>query len=552
MMQHRSTVLAAFLSILLMGLMASGCTSGDLFTALPGQYRGSINQDLDEATVTQKSAGLLEVYNQSSKGAAPIRFQVQREKAGELRLLLKDLNHPDLADLVLKKSSPTCLASKEDKAVSAVLCFNGVDLSVALNWGTETLTISVSRVDPNDHPSVDRTSKSYSVSELFQKALDQNFDSAIEFQRVVQAKLTTENDYLNLIPHLSLNSVLNIAALTDLGYLKAVGDIVPFLFPTRWLEAKEAKLKSEAEFDAWILSKANAANVVEGLSYSVAQGEQVLSIIEANEKFIASVRDQVQMRERTGLMQAGASDDIESIVNSIDEGKDALVSNVHSEKISLAQAVGLDYYDSIGNVTAPDMPTLDGVAFYDDAAIAKLSDVAMDRSYELRQISSLIGVSRLNHTASYFQWLDPSGDRNGGLGFDLLTYEKVSASQTQQLIVQREKLEAGIAGKVAATADLANESLKSYQLMSRGVEIQNRRVQRHLNNMSMGIAFSMSDLTNALQEKLKAQIGLLNAQYSYLIVQGNLNRLLLAGNYENIPTDVAQSGWIIGPEKKEE
>ena len=539
-------------------LVLGGCNLQDLAATMPGQYHGTlvtkhgavVEQGPNLTTVSMKSKGVLELNSQPENGGFPVLFLIQAERAGEVTLTLENWSNSSETKLLLKPSSSNCVAtapSGEASSIFAVLCLTGTDLSVDVNWGPglDALTLSVSRVDPSIHPVFERSSKSYSVSELFQQALNQNFDSVIEFQRVVQAKLNTETDYLNLIPHLSVNSVLNIAALNNLGYLKAVGDIVPFLFPTRWLEAREAKYRSEGEFDAWILSKADAASLVEGLSESVARDEQILSVINDNESFIVGVRDQIREREQTGLMQAGASDDVESILNAIEEGKEALISNVQAAKASLAEAVGMDYYDAVSDVKLPDLPSLDHMMPYEKEAILKLQDVAIDRSYELRQMSSLIQVSRLQHTASYFQWLDPSGDREGGLGFDLFTYEKISAARTQELIAKREKLEAGILEKVAITAGRANESLKSYQLTSTGVEIQTRRIQRHLSNMRTGIAFSMSDLTNALQEKLKAQIGLLQSQYSYLIVQGNINRLLLAGPYSNLPTDRGEPGWVI-------
>lgn len=385
----------------------------------------------------------------------------------------------------------------------------------------------------------------YTVAALLKQAMNQNFDSPIQFQRVVQAKLRTETAYRNLLPHLEINDVLNIAALNLLGYLKAVGDLVPFLFPTRWLETKADQYKLEAEFDAWILTKADAMNLAEGLAYSALRDDIVLSAIQDYQIYLAGIRDKVRERERAGLLQIGSSDDIASIINNLDRGNAVLSENAVQERISLAQAAGFRNFAAISGIQPPDDEPIDDIQPYDDATIKRLADLSLDRSYERRQMAALINASRVNQKASYFQWLDPAGERDGSLGINLGSYVKIAKSETQELLAKKEKLEAVLTDSVARAASLSNQYLASYQLARAGVDIQDRRVKRHSQNMETGINFAMSDLTNSLQEKLKAEIELVQAQYNYYVARANLNRLLLAGPYAVLPTEHGQPSWII-------
>lgn len=63
--------------------------------------------------------------------------------------------------------------------------------------------------------------------------------------------------------------------------------------------------------------------------------------------------------------------------------------------------------------------------------------------------------------------------------------------------------------------------------------------------MQSGINFSVIDLSNALQEKLRTQIEILKNQYAYYIANSNLNRVLLAGPYADLPNGRGELPWII-------
>lgn len=541
-------------------LMLTSCKN-DMIKKSVGQYRGTtsirkagfVRQALVSAEVKLQSRSEIEILVRGADGADDtnltfIRIMSDR-KPKEVSFLF-----PTWGDIriPLKKESKTCFVSKSSEVYSVTLCFNGVDLTIDLEKSAmsqtsathDAFTLAVSRTTGTDQP-VFEIPQIYTLAQLFQRSMDQNFDSPIQFEKVVQAKLKMQTAYLNLAPHFAIIGVLNFAAGNLLNILKAVGDLVPFLLPTRWMEMKAAKYQRESEFDAWILTKANSANVVEGLALCVLRDNLIVQTIEDNRRSILQVRDQMRLGENAGLVQAGTSDDIQSIINLLDRSTEALKDTLIQEKMALSEASGFNNFAAIQDVQSFEEIPVEHRRHYSDLEIIQLSNTALDRSYERRQLNALIGASRIGEKERYFQWLDPSGDYRGGLGINLVPYVRIGISQTQELIGKRHKMEAELMNKVGRTAVFANQALGEYALARKGLDIQNRRIQRQFNNLQSGINFSMIDLSNAVQEKLKTEIEILRNQYAYYIANSNLNRVLLAGPYADLPTERGELPWII-------
>ena len=115
-----------------------------------------------------------------------------------------------------------------------------------------------------------------------------------------------------------------------------------------------------------------AANITEGLALGILRDEAILDAILKNRKAIASVRDEIVERERIGLMQAGSSDDVAAVVNSIDQGYSSILSAISDEKMALAQAAG----------------------FFNSAAVSEVSDSAAKRPWKARNPMTIRRLKR--------------------------------------------------------------------------------------------------------------------------------------------------------------
>ena len=323
-----------------------------------------------------------------------------------------------------------------------------------------------------------------------------NFDSQVAFQQFVTAKLTAQNSVLNLLPHFTTNDVLNVASLNFLNIGKTVGDLVPFLLPSHWFHARGARFQSDAEYDGWVLMRADSVNIVEGLVFAVARDQTAIQLLEDDEDSIGQIRDEIVQREQSGLLQIGSSDDISSVLNSIDQAISLLDTNIREERASLAQAVGFQNPDAIAQITDVPNDPIDGATPPDGQALAAQ---VLKNSVELRQMDALIEMAKWNRRARIFNWLDPSGDSSGGIGFGLGDYVAIGASEQQTVQVKRDQVRSILMEKTTVALDDAKQTLQAYSLASDGVDIQTRRIFRLTQNLKSGLAFALSDLVDALE-----------------------------------------------------
>lgn len=531
-----------------------GCNPPDALQASPGKYHGIwYSQSPGKSAETPVEVDVVAVSNLeysftvspsssvSTETFPKFDVKILRKKKISLDIYSIPPQHLELVPVYANCYGTPGEGNSPGTPVRSLICGNGVDIN--LNFGGQSMwvALTVTLEDSRNRPALE-TPAVYTLLDLMARAKDRGFSSAIDFDRVLEAKWKTQNAYLNLIPHLSINSVLNVASLNLLGSLKAVGDLVPFLFPTRWIDAKAAHFESEAEFDGWILSQADGMNIVEGLGIGVLRDEKVIEVVRKNLDSIRSLRTQVVQREKAGLMQAGSSDEITSIMDALDAAIADLSASLIQEKMALAEGSGFFNPVAILEVGDPNPPKIRIQKPYDTQTTEGLSQTILDASFERKQMDSILAVARLNHSASYFQWLDPSGSRDGGFGIGLIPYVKISAAQVDELTDRRSKVIAELSESASRAAALANAALDRYEISQANLAVQKRRVKRHLGNLRTGIGFSMSDLTSALQEKMKAEMESLQAEFEDRLAVADLNRLMLAGPYASLTFEAMPSG----------
>jgi hypothetical protein len=372
----------------------------------------------------------------------------------------------------------------------------------------------------------------FTLEQLIERARSSNFDSQNAFQQFVQAKLSAQNALLNMLPHFSASTVLNIASLNFVTIAKSVGDLVPFLLPSHWFHARGAKFQSDAEYDGWVLMRADAVSIVEGLVLAVARDQGAIALLYEDEDSIRQIRDEIVQREHSGLMQVGSSDDISSVLNSIDQAISLLDTNIREERAALAQAAGFQNPDAISGITGIPNDPIDGLTPPDGTALA---ESVLANSVELHQMDALIEMAKWDRRASYFNWLDPSGDPAGGIGFGLGDYLAIGKSQQQQVQIKREQVRSILMEKTTLTLDDAKQTLQAYALSSDGADIQARRISRLTQDLHSGIAFALSDLVDALEKQSNNEVQSLADRFAYYEIQSRIDRLTFGGVYSDLP-----------------
>jgi hypothetical protein len=375
------------------------------------------------------------------------------------------------------------------------------------------------------------TPKSYSSDQLRDRGIGLSFDTRIEYEHVVQARLAAEAAHANLAPHFSFNTFFSLVSLDLTSLLRSIGDLAPFLLPTRWAKAHQAGQQATAETYAWYAMRGDAGTTTEGLAYAVMRDEKAVSIQQTQLQRITTYRDQVKGQEQLGLVPRGTSDEITSLVNATQLSITLMQETLSEEYTALALAAGFVNPHAISSVTPGSLPDPGSPDPIDESQLAQ---IAVLRSVELRQMDQLISEARSSRTERLYSWTDPSGDSSGALGFGLVDYVRTGNSQLEELEVRRDQLRAVQLQKVANAVTEASGSSKSYATAKSDLDLEETHLSRLLGDIQLGLSESVLTLINAFQARMKSELDVNNAQYAYYNAVTKVNRLSLSGPYANI------------------
>jgi hypothetical protein len=124
----------------------------------------------------------------------------------------------------------------------------------------------------------------FSVSDLIERSRTHNFESLVEFQKVLEAKAQALLVYTNLFPHITVGDGMVFLGLSYLFALRSVGDLAPFLLPSRWYRAAEGRDQLRAEKQAWIIMDLDGMNITESLAHSARRDSEVLKKLAQEKK----------------------------------------------------------------------------------------------------------------------------------------------------------------------------------------------------------------------------------------------------------------------------
>ncbi len=502
-----------------------------------GDYQGSVirlNEGIlqklpIQAVASDVSGGKATIQLSRADGTRDELITLSDVSSSSLKLLIPSLGTQPIE----LKADQSCLIgtgdlrirlcpARDEIVIEAARTSSGAGIySLSLDWFP---IFKPMRLEP---------AKSYGLDEAVANAFRMSFDDRIEFQRVMQAKHRTANSYLNLIPHLTINSILGLTQYTNVqGLLGIVGDLVPFLLPSRWFRAKADSLDAEAEQDGLILMRADAAEQILGLAYLFDRDKRIETDYEGAIQEAEQAHGQVQTDEFLGEFPPGTADNLKTTIDGMKLDLAVLELTINEEKTSLAQSMGLMNPDGVTDLSMPQ----------DDSKIAQAQSIdgksilalALDRSFELRQLDFLIQAAQEVKTADYFDWMDPTGDPSLGLGAGLGEAVAVQSSKINELEIDREQLQSQVYQEVTDVTAEHNEALKAYRLASDDLTTQERRFNRTQELLNFGKDVSVLDLVTVYQDRLKAKINVLNSIAAFEISRAKLDRLELEGYFSQL------------------
>lgn len=506
-----------------------GLYQGLLVTQVPD---GAEGQYLARARVIKEGEHgyLLRVMTLSRSQTRYWRFSITVENNERVRVSTRRINGGGEARITLHKINDECFGSQQE---DARMCFAGGELYFELparTSGERFMLLAEPATGRAVAPPME-TPRTFSMAEITDRTINHGFDSRIEFERVVQARLNAEHAMLSLLPRITANTVLSFIVFGALGPLAIIGDIAPFLFPTRWTQARQQAILADAEFAGMILMRADAAHIAEGLALTVQRDNRVIEIVERTRRMARELRPRMEVLQQMGIIDGLGFDAYLGTVNTMERAVSDARFMRRGNLSALAQAMGFFNPEAVSSVTAASL-TMEGAEA--PASRDVIVEAVLRRSYELRQADALIEAGDWSEAERYFGWLDPMGNPAGALGFSLPSYIMLGQSQSRELRIRRERTQADLIRKTYEVIDIINRSLQTRQYAVQAAELMERRVANLNFALDIGSDVTPDEIAQAMYDLARTHIEIIDAEFAYHIAQAKLNRLLYAGPYSGM------------------
>jgi hypothetical protein len=517
------------------GAILAGC-DGPL-AELPGHYEGTVFERPDASRAGTQQPVRAEITN-LGKGRAKVEARDIKNN-GVLKIELSAIEDehfkiaiPGVTEGAVELKRAEGCYSRQGRLALRFCLDKGELMLEAVAEGQGTIfTLALDRFRKIDSFKLE-TPEAYTLTRAVDQSLKRNFDNRAEFEAVRQARLTRTLSKLNLLPGVTLPSIIAVATHDAASMLSSIGDLVPFLLPTRWLQMLEAGKRAKAEEDALILMRADTATQVEGFAYLLARDRAMLQFYRDTLVSAKNVLAQIEAREDLGLLPLQAGDDARTVVNGIEQALIGMELSVQEDLTGIAQTLGNHNPEAVTDVSIDtELEPIDEARSHEyDVTI----QTAIDRSFELRQMDALIEVARYQKTERYFNWIDPAGDYTGKLGFGIGQYVAVGKSQIDQLVIKREQTQAQLAGKVVNTLKEYENSLRIWGLVKENMIVQERRLGRIVTAASFGTSGDLTGMVQIFQDYLGGAVARESTIASYRVARAKIDRLLLQGYFRGL------------------
>jgi hypothetical protein len=210
----------------------------------------------------------------------------------------------------------------------------------------------------------------------------------------------------------------------------------------------------------------------------------------------------------------------------------------------LAQASGFINPGAISNVTASNLGDINNPP---NITLDQMQAQAVQSSPEIDQLNLLIDAAKTTALARNFQWMDPAGDPQGGIGVAFSSYVEAGKTSVDEMVQNREQLNATLLHQVTDAYNNYQGWLESYQLAIAGAAEQQKRITVATSDLKTPATtdFAMGEMRDALSQLINNHVAMISAQYAWYATQSQINRLLLQGSYQlptALPTIVAKTG----------
>jgi len=510
--------------------------SSDLFKNAAGHYEGTLtSNDKGEYSNLSVKADL------SSDKGDPKTLTISSEQGVSLLVFeFSKINKKDFviggpfvdAAVKLKKDEGDDCFTEPSNHIDFCFFRDGITAEVTNLTKQSEYALSLNRFK-NPKPIPQEIPQVFDLKTAIDRAWNYNFDNRIEFEHVMQAKYGALAAKRNLTPHVSFSTIVNNVKPTILSIIGAAGDLLPFLFPTRWLQAKRAGLLSQAEQDAMTLMRLDTATQIEAQFYGLEDYRKLVDHYSYALKRAKRLLEIMQIKVRAGLVKPVAGQDFFTRVGEMQDDSQWMTSQFEDQKISVAQVLGFYNKDAvkdaiIGNEALPisKAKPLDSV---------ELKKMALDHPIEIKQLELLRDATINNKKQVAWNWLDPTGDPTLGLGWALKSSINVADSMVREANLRIEDKRHQLEHQVETAVSDYNAALSAYP---NAFQLEQTQIQR-LDEYEQVLKGSGKEDTDRaiglLQDYINEEIRLQFDLLAFRVARARIDRLLLQGFYSKAP-----------------
>jgi uncharacterized lipoprotein YehR (DUF1307 family) len=384
-----------------------------------------------------------------------------------------------------------------------------------------------------------------SIQKAVQLRLLKNLDIQSEIEIFRQARLAASSAYLALLPHLSINSITAIglgAALQDPTQVTgAIGDFVPFIFPTRWTEARKSYWQRRSADTALMTLKLNTTNSIHVIAISYLMHTELREQLKLLMHEIKKLIPVAQQYESSRLITEGSKDTLQTGYDDVKIQLLQLDEQIQREITGLAQVLGYTNPEAIKIIDIDnDRLKFSDLEILKDEKLTRekhyYADLAVNRSFELLQQSYLMNAAKLRESELYLNWLDPAGNSSLNLGFNLIPEYKITHSILDNIHIKMKAIRQTIISNAFNTVHDRNQMLKLHRLSKTSIETRIERFKRMSGYLidatgNRQSEFNGNDFKDMIQDITYCLWSYFNSKAAFQMDQVTLERLSLIGPY---------------------
>ncbi len=429
--------------------------------------------------------------------------------------------------LKVHKTEPCLQANSKNELLK--ICFNKDQIKIDFqdkNTAESILQLSVKKTDD--------LSTSYvtglTIDELLGRTKYINYTVMQKAEGVYRAKSQISLAYRNLLPRLNLRDVLSFA-LGPFGFVEAIGNLVPFVFPSNWYKFEQSKDLSKAETASYASLRGNEMHTVEALSYLHLRNIEISKYLEQEITWLKEVQKHLETREQIGDIPQGTSILLSVKIGSLSLDKEQLDLYIQNENSLIAHSIGSPVGKSL---QLANLPRID-ISRSETISAETCMNSVPKNSHEVAAINHMIKASQNQSLEAQYSFLDPNSD--GALGIGTPTLIRIGKSHVNELKIRQKEIISLLQKGCTESVNERNTSVRTYNMSWQYL----KQSQNLKNILSQKIILEGNFSTEVLLElvansenlvKFKSQA--LSSETQFRVSESKLNRLTLNGFYKNL------------------